>query len=141
QGVEANIRVDGAIDMTIAELETFDLVLAAPHSKLRSAEDQTDRMVAAVLHPVVDVLAHPRGRMLSRQGVLADWARIFAAAREHGVAVEIDGDPYRQDLDFTLAARAFEIGCVFALDSDAHGPDELGYSDFALAHARLAGIP
>jgi putative hydrolase len=141
QGVEANIPAAGGVDMADDELAAFDLVLAAPHSRLRSGDDQTERMLATVRHPRVDVLAHPRGRMFSRRGVLADWDRVFSEAREHGVAVEIDGDPYRQDLDFTLAARALAAGCVFALDSDAHGPDELAFSDFALAHARLAGIP
>jgi histidinol phosphatase-like PHP family hydrolase len=88
------------------------------------------------------VLAHPRGRITgSRAGVVADWDAVFAAAVEQGVAVEIDGDPSRQDLDFSLAARALEAGCLFALDSDAHTTSQLAYADTAIAHARLAGIP
>jgi putative hydrolase len=139
--VEANIPADGGVDMTPAELREFELVLAAPHSKLRKDDDQTARMIAAVRHPGVHILAHPRGRMYSRQGVLARWDEVFLAASRSGVAVELDGDPYRQDLDHTLARRALDAGCLFALDSDAHAGDELGYADFALAHARLAGIP
>lgn len=141
QGIEANIPAAGGVDMTDDELERFDLVLAAPHSKLRVADDQTERMLAAVRHPAVRVLAHPRGRMYSRQGVLAQWDEVFAEAARRGVAIELDGDPYRQDLDHALARRALTAGCLFALDSDAHSGRELVYSEYALAHARLAGIP
>jgi putative hydrolase len=127
--------------MTADELKQFELVLAAPHSKLRVGADQTERMLATVRHPAVHVLAHPRGRMYSRQGVLARWPEVFAEASAQGVAIEIDGDPYRQDLDYTLARNALAAGCLFALDSDAHSGSELVYADFALAHARLARIP
>jgi len=66
---------------------------------------------------------------------------VFDEAARRDVAIELDGDPYRQDLDWTLAARARAAGCLFAIDSDAHGGDELEYSEIGLAHARLAGIP
>ena len=69
------------------------------------------------------------------------WTAGFAAAAESGVAIEIDGDPARQDLDFETARRALDAGCVFALDSDAHSTSELIYAHIAIAHARLAGIP
>jgi putative hydrolase len=141
KGIEANIPTDGGVDMTADELVQFELVLAAPHSKLRKAEDQTERMLATVRHPAVHILAHPRGRMYSRQGILARWDDVFVEAARVGVAIELDGDPYRQDLDHTLARIALEAGCVFALDSDAHSGAELRYSDIALAHARYAGIP
>jgi histidinol phosphatase-like PHP family hydrolase len=141
KGIEANIPAEGGVDMTPAELARFELVLAAPHSKLRKAEDQTERMLSTVRHPAVHILAHPRGRMYSRQGVLARWDEVFAEAGQRDVAIELDGDPYRQDLDFAMAQRALEAGCLFALDSDAHSGAELRYSDIALAHARYAGIP
>ncbi|TMQ70524.1 MAG: DNA polymerase/3'-5' exonuclease PolX [Candidatus Eisenbacteria bacterium] len=141
KGIEANIPKQGGVDMTLDELARFESVLAAPHSKLRTAEDQTERMLATVRHPRVHVLAHPRGRMFSRRGVLADWDRVFAEAAAHDVVIELDGDPYRQDLDHGLARRALAAGCRFALDSDAHAGDQLMYAEFALAHARLAGIP
>lgn len=142
KGIEANIGADGRLDLLPDEAACFELVLAAPHSKLRRGEDQTGRMVAAVATPGVHVLAHPRGRITgSRAGVVADWDAVFAAAVQYGVAVEIDGDPSRQDLDFSLAARALAAGCLFALDSDAHTTSQLAYADTAIAHARLAGIP
>ncbi len=141
-GVEANIGPAGELDLTPEEAARFDIVLAAPHSKLRKPEDQTGRMLHAVQHPGVHVLAHPRGRVAgSRAGIVADWDRVFAAAARSGVAIEIDGDPARQDVDYELAARAVCAGCVLALDTDAHATSQFHYVDTALAHARLAGVP
>ena len=142
QGIEANIAADGSLDLTDEEAKQFDIVLAAPHSVLRKTIDQTGRMVTAIRNPAVRILAHPRGRMAgSRAGIIADWDVVFSAAAEQGVAIEIDGDPSRQDLDFSMARRALDSGVLFALDSDAHTTSQLAYSETAVAHARLAGIP
>jgi histidinol phosphatase-like PHP family hydrolase len=142
QGIEANIGAEGQLDLTADEASSFELVLAAPHSKLRRTDDQTDRLITALQHAKVRILAHPRGRIAgSRAGLVADWPTIFAAAAARGVAVEIDGDPARQDLDYPLAAQALDAGCLFALDSDAHTTEQLSYAETAIAHARLAGIP
>src|SRR5581483_246583 len=141
KGIEANIRADGSVDMEPGELAQFDLVVAAPHSALRSPADQTARMMRAVSTRGVHILGHPRGRMYgSRPGVTAEWDRVFKTAAKTGVAIEIDGDPSRQDVDFELARRAVDAGCIFALDSDAHSTEELAYAETAIAHARLAGI-
>ena len=141
-GVEANIDAHGALDLTAEEAALFEIVLAAPHSALRKAYDQTPRLLTAISHPAVRILAHPRGRIAgTRPGIVADWPAVFAAAAGRGVAIEIDGDPARQDLDYTLAETAVDSGCLFALDSDAHTTGQLAYADIALAHARLAGIP
>jgi histidinol phosphatase-like PHP family hydrolase len=141
-GIEANIGADGQLDLSPDEARVFELVLAAPHSRLRRSEDQTERLIAAIQNPAVRILAHPRGRISgSRAGVIADWGRVFAVAADSGVAVEIDGDPARQDLDYVLASSALAAGCLFALDSDAHTTEQLSYAETAIAHARLAGIP
>lgn len=142
KGIEANLRADGSVDMTPDELDRLDIVIASPHSALRKSEDQTDRLLYAVRQPGVHVIGHPRGRMYgSRPGVSVDWPRVFAAAAETGVALEIDGDPSRQDLDHTLAAVAAAAGCLIAVDSDAHATDQLDYAETAVAHARLAQVP
>jgi len=142
KGVEANIDADGTLDVTRDERRAFDVVVAAVHSGLRTAADQTARLVAAVRAPGVHLLGHPRGRQFgTRPGVRADWPAVFAAAAAHQIAVELDGDPARQDLDAGLAVQARDAGCVFAIDSDAHAVTELGYVELAMAHARLAGIP
>jgi histidinol phosphatase-like PHP family hydrolase len=142
KGIEANIRADGSVDMEPGELRRIEIVVAAPHSMLRTAADQTARLMRAVQTASVHILGHPRGRMYgSRPGVAADWRAVFAAAARARVAVEIDGDPARQDIDYELARLAVEAGCLFALDSDAHSENELVYAETAIAHARLAGVP
>ncbi|MEP7118365.1 MAG: PHP domain-containing protein, partial [Acidobacteriota bacterium] len=141
-GVEANIGAGGDLDVTASDRQSLALVVAAPHSGLRDAHTQTTRMLEAVSTAGVHILGHPRGRKYGvRPGVSADWPRVFATAARHGVAIEIDGDPSRQDIDGSLATQAVEAGCLFALDSDAHSVDELWYADLALAHARLADVP
>jgi putative hydrolase len=141
KGIEANILANGDLDIQPDERREFEIIVAAPHSKLRLAEDQTARMVAAVKTTGAHILGHPRGRVYSsRAGVQADWPTVFEAAADAGVAIEIDGDPSRQDLDHTLAAAAKRAGCLFALDSDAHGTGDLWFTEIARAHAFLAGI-
>ncbi|HXW06256.1 MAG TPA: PHP domain-containing protein [Vicinamibacterales bacterium] len=142
KGIEANILADGGLDMKPDERRQVELVVAAPHSGLRSSDDQTRRILSAVNAPAVHILGHPRGRKYGvRTGVRADWDRVFKAAARATVAIEIDGDPRRQDIDHTLAARALDAGCIFALDSDAHAPEEWEFAETAVAHARLAQIP
>ncbi|MEO8483908.1 MAG: PHP domain-containing protein [Acidobacteriota bacterium] len=142
RGVEANIRADGVVDVPEDQRGELDIVVAAPHSGLRSVTPQTARMLAAVTAPGVHVLGHPRGRKYdSRLGVAADWPTVFKAAAGSRVAIELDGDPSRQDLDFSIAAEALACGCLFALSSDAHAVPQLAYTDTARAHAILAGIP
>jgi putative hydrolase len=73
--------------------------------------------------------------------VTADWDAVFREAAKRQVAIELDGNWHRQDLDYVLAGRALDAGCIFALDSDAHSVSELRFSEYAIAHARLARIP
>ena len=142
KGIEANIRQDGTDDMEPDELRQFEFVVASPHSLLRKTIDQTDRMVGAVSQPGVCILGHPQGRRFNvRPGVSADWDRVFQIAARRQVAIEIDGSWDRQDVHYALAARALELGCIFALDSDAHSHPELDFIDIAIAHAKLAGLP
>lgn len=142
RGVEANITGDGQIDVDVTARARFDIVVAAPHSGLRSETPQTSRMIRAVTSAHVHILGHPRGRKFgTRPGIVADWKRVFEAAAASDVAVEIDGDPARQDFDHDIARQALDAGCLFALDSDAHAVSQWDYTDFAIAHARLAGIP
>lgn len=142
KGIEANILADGELDLQPAERAVFEFVVASPHSVLRRTHDQTARMLAAVRAPGVAILGHPRGRIFnSRPGVSADWPRVFEAAAKRRVAIELDGNWHRQDIDYELARHALDAGCLFALDSDAHSIGELRFSEYAIAHARLAGIP
>jgi histidinol phosphatase-like PHP family hydrolase len=142
KGVEANILIDGALDLSEDERRIFEYVIASPHSQLRKENDQTARMVAAVRLPGVAILGHPQGRMYNtRPGIAADWVNVFREAAQRDVAIEIDGNWHRQDIDYELAARALDEGCIFALDSDAHSIAEFPFTDYAIAHARIAQIP
>ena len=142
KGIEANIRADGRIDMEPDELRRFEFVVASPHSALRSRADQTARMVAAVSHPFVDILGHPRGRRYDvRPGVSADWPRSSqpppsAGSRSRSMAI-----PTARTSTGRSPPRPSRPGCLLALDSDAHATEELLFSRMAIAHARLAGAP
>src|SRR6266581_4227424 len=140
--IEMNLSPEGEGDMEPDALARLDLVLGAFHSKLRLTEDQTERYLAAVRNPTVHVLAHPRCRMFDRRaGLWADWPRVFEAAAEAGTAVEIDASPYRQDLDVELLKVARDTGVRISIGTDAHSVPELGYIDYGLAAAILAGVP
>ncbi|HEX2266839.1 MAG TPA: PHP domain-containing protein, partial [Actinomycetota bacterium] len=103
RAIEMNISPEGEGDMDIEALRALDLVLGAFHSQLRVTEDQTERYVAALRNPTLNVLAHPRGRRFGvRLGLQADWERVFEAALELDKALEIDGFPDRQDLNVEL---------------------------------------
>jgi histidinol phosphatase-like PHP family hydrolase len=142
KGVEANILADGSLDLSVDERRVFDYVIASPHSALRKEHDQTGRMLAAVRGPGVAILGHPQGRMFNaRPGVAADWEQVFVEAARLRVAIEIDGNWHRQDVDYELASMALDAGCLFALDSDAHSIREFPFTDYSIAHARIAGIP
>ena len=142
KGIEANILADGALDLQEDECRLFDYVLASPHSQLRKEMDQTARMLAAVKLPGVAILGHPQGRVYNtRPGIAADWRKVFREAAARDVAIEIDGNWHRQDIDYELAAVALEEGCLFALNSDAHSIAEFPFTDYAIAHARIAQVP
>jgi histidinol phosphatase-like PHP family hydrolase len=142
KGVEANILADGSLDLQDGERRIFEYVIASPHSQLRKDTDQTARMLAAVTLPGVAILGHPQGRMYNtRPGISADWRKVFREAAKRDVAVEIDGNWHRQDIDYELAEIALEEGCLFALDSDAHSIAEFPFTDYAIAHARIAQVP
>lgn len=142
KGIEANILADGTLDLQPDERAVFEFVVASAHSLLRRPDDQTARMMGAVAGAGVTILGHPRGRVFnSRPGITADWPGVFELAAKRRVAIELDGNWHRQDLDFELARHARAAGCLFALDSDAHSIGELRFSEYAIAHARLAGIP
>ena len=142
RGVEMNLSPRGEDDLATRFLRGLDLVLGAFHSQLRVGENQTERYLAALRNPSVHILAHPRGRIFNfRLGLQADWQRVFACARDHDRAVEIDGYPDRQDLDGELLELAREVGVRISVGSDAHACGQLAFLEFGIAAARRAGIP
>jgi len=140
--IEMNLSPSGDGDMDPAALASLDLVLGAFHSKLRVTEDQTERYLAALRNPDVQVLAHPRGRRYNvRLGLRADWPRVMRAAAESGKALEIDAHPDRQDLDVELLRVANEAGAFVSIGTDAHSVGELGSIELGLAAALRAEVP
>jgi putative hydrolase len=143
QGIEVDILEDGALDLPDAVLEILDVVIASPHVKLRQEPGaMTERMLRAASHPHVDVIGHPTGRRPgSREGATYDFEAVFKEAARHHIALEIDCDPARLDLSPEMARLAYECGCDFVVDADAHAPAEFAYVPMALWMARRAGIP
>ena len=143
-GIEVDILDDGALDQHEDLLGRLDVVVASVHSKLRmEAGPMTERMVAAVASPHVDVLGHCTGRLLGGRGrpeSVFDPEAVFGACRDHGVAVEINCRPERQDPPDRLLRLAAEAGCLFAIDTDAHAPGQLDWLDSGCRRAESLGI-
>ncbi|HVE76836.1 MAG TPA: PHP domain-containing protein [Actinomycetota bacterium] len=141
RSIEMNITPAGEGDMETEALEELDIVLASFHSSLRKKEDQTERYIAAIRNPQVQVLGHPRGRIYNfRLGLTADWEKVFAVAGDSGKALEIDCFPDRQDLNVELLKLAREAGVMISIGTDAHHPSQFGFLDLGLAAASKAGI-
>jgi histidinol phosphatase-like PHP family hydrolase len=122
-------------------LVELDIVLGCFHSSLRKKEDQTERYVAALRNPTIQILGHPRGRIYNyRMGLSADWPRVFGLAAELDKALEIDAYPDRQDLSPDLVRLAKKAGCRISLGTDSHGPSQLPFIQLAAASALAAGI-
>jgi histidinol phosphatase-like PHP family hydrolase len=141
RSIEMNLDPRGQGDMSPKSLSTLDLVLGAFHSSLRRSEDQTERYLAALRNPNIQILAHPRGRIYNyRVGLKADWPRVFAEAARLDKALEIDCYPDRQDLNVALLRIARTHRTRISLGTDAHHPWQLEFIELGLAAALLARI-
>lgn len=144
-GIEVDILDDGALDQADELLDRLDVVVASVHSKLRmDAAAMTERMVAAVRNPRVDILGHCTGRIVVGRGrppSTFDARRVFEACAEHRTAVEINSRPERLDPPDDLLAVAVDAGCDFSIDTDAHAPGQLEWQHNGAAKAVGAGIP
>lgn len=141
-GIECDIRPDGTMDLADDCLAQLDIVIASVHSAFSQDEGQmTDRLLRAIANPYVDVLAHPTGRLiLKRDGYRFDVERVFAAAAATGVAVEINSQVDRLDLDDTHARLAQSRGVKLVIDSDAHSPAALANLRWGAMVARRAWL-
>jgi len=141
-GCELEIRADGRLDYEDALLERFDLVVASLHvSRRQSRARLTERVLAAIRSPHVDLIAHPAGRMIqSRDELDLDWDLVYAEAARTGTILEINGSDHRLDLADLRARRAAEMGCTLAVDSDAHDVGELDNVRWGVAQARRAWV-
>jgi len=137
-GCEVDILPDGSLDLPDGILERFDVVIAAVHSKMDMPKSRmTRRVLKALAHPAVDILAHPTGRLINRREPSAiDLEEVFQAAKENDVAMELDAQPDRLDLNDVHAHRAREIGVKIAIDSDAHSVEQLRFMSYGIDQAR-----
>ena len=141
-GIECDILPDGRLDLAIDCLAQLDIVIASVHSAMNQEEAaMTDRLLSAIECPWVDVIAHPTGRIiLRREPARIAFDRVADAALAHGVALEINSQPDRLDLDEMLARRARERGVKLIVDSDAHSPTALGNIRWGVTVARRAWL-
>lgn len=138
KGIEADILADGRLDYDDALLASFDYVVGSVHSGFAMGErEMTDRLLRAVAHPRLTILGHATGRLLlRREGYAVDVRAVIDAAAEHGVAVEINADPNRLDVDWRTARYAAERGVLVPVNPDAHSAAALGNVAYGIDVAR-----
>jgi DNA polymerase (family 10) len=141
-GVEVEIKADGKLDYPDDVLEWLDIVIASLHVSIRQPRAQvTERVIAAMRNPHVDIIGHPSNRMLpDREGADLDWDAVLKAAAETGTALEINANPRRLDLDDVQARRAIDMGIKLSINTDAHHPDHMDFIAFGVATARRGWV-
>lgn len=141
-GCELEIRADGRLDYDDALLARFDLVVASLHvGRNQSRSELTARVLGAIRNPHVDVIAHPSGRKIGvRDDLDLDWDAIYAEAAATGTVLEMNGSPPRLDLSVERARHAVSVGCLLAVDSDAHRVEEFEHLAWGVSQARRAWV-
>lgn len=146
-GIEVDVLEDGTLDQLPELLDRLDIVVASLHSQLRADSSAvTARLLGAIADRHTSVIGHITGRLVEgRRGTRPqstfDADRVFAAAADAGVAIEINSRPERQDPPDDLIAKALEAGCLFSIDTDAHAPGHLDFLGLGAERAAAAGIP
>ena len=137
-GIESDILSDGSLDYADDVLASFDFIVASVHTGFGMTEDEaTERVIRAVRNPHTRILGHPTGRLLlRREGYPLDHERVIAACAEAGVAIELNANPYRLDLDWRWVRAATDAGVLISINPDAHATRELEYVQWGVAAAR-----
>src|SRR5881296_3587859 len=138
KGVEADILADGTLDYGPDVLDRFDFVIGSIHSRFGMPEaEMTRRVLAAMDDPHLAILGHPTGRMLlQREPYAIDLDQVLAKAAARGIAVEVNADPHRLDLDWRMVRRARELGVTFSIGADAHSTGGMSNVAVGLGIAR-----
>jgi DNA polymerase (family X) len=141
-GTEMDIKRDGQLDYDDATLATFDYVSASIHSAMKQSEDvMTARILRALSNRYVCTFNHPHGRLVgSRDSYAVDMEQVIRGAAKHGVALEINAQPARMDLDGSWARRAKDVGAKLVINTDSHATGQLGLMRFGVATARRAWL-
>lgn len=142
KGIESDILNDGSLDYEEVILEKFDFVIASVHSNLKMTKEKaTERVLRAIENPHTTILGHPTGRLLlSREGYPLDWDKIFEACARHKVAIELNANPYRLDLDWTLIPEAVRRGIPISINPDAHSKDGVHDVRYGVMVARKGAL-
>jgi DNA polymerase (family X) len=142
KGIEADILADGRLDYDAATLDKFDYVIGSIHSRFSMDEDtMTKRVLDAMDDPHLTILAHPTGRLLlSREPYAIRIEEVLEKAVSVGVAVELNADPHRLDLDWRYCRRAKELGVTIEIGPDAHSTNGLDNVHFGVGMARKAWL-
>ena len=138
KGIESDILIDGSLDYPDKILETFDLVVASVHSKLKMTEDEaTKRLEKVMNNPFTTILGHPTGRLLlAREGFPVNMQYIIDLAKKNGIVIEINANPHRFDLDWRHCKYAKEKGVMIAVNPDAHNIEGIKDVDYGIGIAR-----
>jgi DNA polymerase (family X) len=141
-GTEMDINADGGLDFPNEVLAQLDFVIASLHVSLRQERAQvTQRLLNAINNPHVDLIGHPRGQQIpDRDPVDADMDAVFEAARKSGVALEINANPRRLDLEAPFARRAAQLGILLSINTDAHAPDHMDLMPYGILTARRGWV-
>lgn len=138
KGVEVDILPDGSLDYSDKILKQLDIVLVSIHSRFKSSQKQmTERIVKALKNKHVNIFSHPTGRMIGRrQGYNADFEKVFEVAADNKVALEINSDPERLDLNDAMILEARKHKVKFSFGTDAHAKASLDFIKFGVGTAR-----
>jgi DNA polymerase (family 10) len=142
RSMEVDILRDGTLDLEDEMLARLDLVVVSIHSYFGLPQaEQTERVLKAVRHPEVNILAHPTGRLINRRPPIdLDVDEVLRACVEGGVAVELNAQPSRLDLKDSQVMRAKELGLKVAISTDAHRTAELDLIHYGVEQARRAWL-
>lgn len=142
KGIESDILSDGGLDYTPEILETFDFVVASIHSAFRMEEDRaTSRLIRAIENPYTTILGHPSGRLLlSRKGYPVDFRKVIDACAANGVAIEINANPLRLDMDWRWHQYAIEKDVMLSVNPDAHRTTGFYDMHYGVLAARKGGV-
>ncbi|MFN2636435.1 MAG: DNA polymerase/3'-5' exonuclease PolX [Gemmatimonadaceae bacterium] len=142
KGIEADILADGRVDYDAETLARFDYVIGSIHSRFSmDGEAMTKRVLTALDDPYLTILAHPTGRLLlSREPYAIDVEAVLEKAVQVGVAVELNADPHRLDLDWRYCRQAKELGVTIEIGPDAHSTGGLDNVHFGIGMARKAWL-
>lgn len=138
KSAETNISVDGDIDLPHKILEKLDIVLAGVHDHFNlPKEKMTARIIRAIKHPNVNIIVHPTGRVIfQRPAFQMDLDKILKAAKEFGVAMEINAFFDRLDLRDEDIRKAVGLGVKMVINTDAHNKNQMNLMGYGIAQAR-----